>query len=102
LAAIAMLQVNRGLLVQSLLKVKEMQKTLYQPHSTVAQSSVTLSDRELQVLRLVAEGYSNPEIATALYLSLSTIKSHIRNIMNKLNMEHRIQLAVFAVRNQLA
>ena len=80
-----------------------MQKTLYQPqNSAVVQPNVTLSERELQVLRLIAEGYSNPEIATALYLSLSTIKSHIRNIMHKLNMEHRIQLAVFAVRNQLA
>ena len=82
------------------MQIQEMQKTFHQPGSTVAER-IPLSERELQVLRLIAEGYSNPEIATILYLSLSTIKSHIRNIMTKLKMEHRIQLAVFAVRNQL-
>ena len=98
--------------VNDLLNFKAMQKTLYQQDSTLVQHTAVqrnvalskpapLSERELQVLRLVAEGYSNPEIATILYLSLSTIKSHIRNIMTKLQMEHRIQIAVFAVRNQL-
>ena len=63
--------------------------------------SIHLSDREQQVLRLIVEGYSNPQIAADLHLSVSTIKTHIRGIMNKFVVQHRIQIAVFAVRNQL-
>jgi NarL family two-component system response regulator LiaR len=62
---------------------------------------IHLSEREQQVLRLIVEGYSNPQIAADLHLSVSTIKTHIRGIMNKFVVQHRIQIAVFAVRNQL-
>lgn len=61
----------------------------------------TLSQRELEVLKLLVDGYSNPEIATELYLSLSTVKVHIRNIMSKLAVDDRVQAAVFALRNGL-
>jgi DNA-binding NarL/FixJ family response regulator len=61
-----------------------------------------LSTREHEVLKLIVEGYSNAEIATVLYLSPCTIKTHIRNIMNKLGVEHRTQAAVFAVRQGIA
>jgi two-component system, NarL family, response regulator LiaR len=61
----------------------------------------TLSDRELEVLKLLVEGRSNPEIATLLYISLSTVKAHIRNIMNKLAVDDRVQAAVVALRSGL-
>jgi two-component system, NarL family, response regulator LiaR len=65
------------------------------------QSQGTLSGRELEVLRLVVDGHSNPEIATLLYISLSTVKAHIRNIMGKLEVDDRVQAAVVALRSGL-
>lgn len=78
-----------------------MQETLHRQNTAPIQRALRLSTRELEVLKLLVEGYSNPEIAAALYLSTSTIKTHVRNIMNKLSVEHRTQVAVFAVRHQL-
>jgi two-component system, NarL family, response regulator LiaR len=57
-----------------------------------------LSQRELEVLKLMVEGRSNPEIAAALYLSPNTVKTHIRGIMNKLAVDDRVQAAVVALR----
>lgn len=57
-----------------------------------------LSQRELDVLKLMVEGYSNPEIAAKLYLSPNTIKTHVRGIMNKLAVDDRVQAAVVALR----
>ncbi|HET6689199.1 MAG: two component transcriptional regulator, LuxR family [Rubrobacteraceae bacterium] len=57
-----------------------------------------LSDRELEVLKLIAEGLSNAEIASRLYVSEKTIKSHVSNILGKLHLADRTQAAVFAWR----
>jgi DNA-binding NarL/FixJ family response regulator len=58
-----------------------------------------LSEREVEVLRLVSEGQENAEIAQALFISPRTVKNHIANILQKLHMENRIQAAVFAARS---
>ena len=50
-----------------------------------------LSDREIEVLQLIAEGLTNPEIATRLYLSLNTVKVHTRNVYGKLGVNNRTQ-----------
>ena len=55
-----------------------------------------LSERELDVVRLVAQGRSNAEIAAGLYLSEATIKSHIARILTKLGLRDRVQVAVYA------
>ena len=55
-----------------------------------------LSDRELDVLRLIADGLSNAEIATKLIISEKTVKGHVSNILGKLHMMDRTQAAVFA------
>lgn len=55
--------------------------------------TLPLSDREHQVLRLIAAGDSNKEIARALNLSLHTVKRHVANIFNKLGVESRVQAA---------
>jgi DNA-binding NarL/FixJ family response regulator len=55
-----------------------------------------LSERELGVVRLVAQGQSNAEIAAGLYLSEATIKSHIARILAKLRLRDRVQVAVYA------
>lgn len=60
-----------------------------------------LSHREIEVLKLIVEGYSNPEIACALYLSANTVKTHVRGIMNKLAVDDRVQAAVVALRSGL-
>lgn len=57
-----------------------------------------LSQRELEVLKLMVEGLSNPEIAAQLYLSPNTVKTHVRGIMNKLAVDDRVQAAVVALR----
>ncbi|MET3549663.1 DNA-binding NarL/FixJ family response regulator [Paenibacillus favisporus] len=55
-----------------------------------------LSDRELEVLRLIAEGLSNAEIAEKLIISEKTVKGHVSNILSKLHMLDRTKAAVFA------
>ena len=58
-----------------------------------------LSDRELEVLKLIAIGKDNAEIARDLFISPKTVKNHISNILMKLQIENRIQAAVYAVRS---
>jgi two-component system, NarL family, response regulator LiaR len=60
-----------------------------------------LSPRELEVLKLLVEGYSNIEIGEALFLSPNTVKTHVRGIMNKLAVNDRVQAAVTALRSGL-
>ena len=57
-----------------------------------------LSEREQEVLKLIAEGMSNAEMAEKLVLSEKTVKSHVSNILNKLHLADRTQAAVFAWR----
>jgi DNA-binding NarL/FixJ family response regulator len=58
----------------------------------------TLSDREIEVVRLVAEGLSNKEISSRLKLSDKTVKNHISHILAKMNLTARTQVAVHAIR----
>ncbi|MEX2612318.1 MAG: response regulator transcription factor [Gaiellaceae bacterium] len=61
-----------------------------------------LTDREREVLRLVAEGATNREIASALYISENTVSFHMKNILAKLHLKNRAQAAAFAIRAGLA
>lgn len=59
---------------------------------------VPLSDRELEVLKLIVDGKSNQEIADKLFVTLATVKTHVRSILNKLSVDDRTQAAVKAMR----
>jgi DNA-binding NarL/FixJ family response regulator len=60
-----------------------------------------LTSREIDILQLVAEGKTNKEIASTLVISENTVKIHLRNILEKLHLQNRIQAAVYAVRQGL-
>jgi two-component system NarL family response regulator len=60
-----------------------------------------LTDRELQVLKLVAQGLSNREVAEQLFISENTVKNHVRNILEKLHLHSRMEAVVYAVREKL-
>jgi DNA-binding NarL/FixJ family response regulator len=61
-----------------------------------------LSDRELEVLRLVVQGYKNREIAETLVLSEKTVARHLTNIFTKIGVENRASATAFALRHGLA
>ncbi|MBD2346850.1 response regulator transcription factor [Anabaena subtropica] len=61
----------------------------------------TLTERELEVLQLIVEGCSNAIIAERLYITVGTVKTHVRNILNKLCADDRTQAAVRALRSGL-
>ena len=63
--------------------------------------SSSLTDRELEVLQLIVNGNSNADIAEKLYITIGTVKTHVRNILTKLSAEDRTQAAVHALRSGL-
>ncbi len=60
-----------------------------------------LTDREMEVLGLVAQGLNNRDIARQLYISENTVKNHIRNILEKLHLHSRMEAVVYAVREKM-
>ena len=60
-----------------------------------------LTDRELEVLRLVARGLSNRDIAKKLFISENTVKNHVRNILDKLQLHSRMEAVMYALREKL-
>ena len=60
-----------------------------------------LTARELEVLKLVAKGMSNREIADELFISENTVKNHVRNILEKLHLHSRMEAVMYALREKL-
>ncbi len=63
--------------------------------------ALRLTDRELEVLRQVAQGHSNKEIAVLLFISENTVKNHVRNMLEKLQLHSRMEAVMYAVRENL-
>lgn len=80
---------------------KLIQQVAQQPVSPTSSYSETLTEREHDVVRLVAQGLSNRDIAGTLFISEKTVKTHISNILGKFHLEDRTQLAIYAIKNHL-
>src|ERR687888_2159934 len=78
---------------------RRLMQTVTTPRKTEAVTQLT--DREREVLHLLAEGRSNKEIARALVVSERTVKGHVSNILGKLGLQDRTQAALYAVRHGL-
>jgi NarL family two-component system response regulator LiaR len=94
-------QVHRG---ESSLHPLVARKLLQELSHPLAQSASPdpLTERELQVLQLVAQGQSNQEIANQLMISEATVRTHVSNILGKLHLASRTQAALYALRKGLA
>lgn len=66
-----------------------------------AKSDYNLTARETQILRLITQGYSNNEIAKELFVSINTTKAHVASILQKLEVEDRLQAALKALKNKI-
>ena len=81
---------------------KLMEQVAHQTPSSPASHVDDLTERELEVINLVAQGCSNQEIAKELVISEKTVKTHVSNILSKLQLEDRTQLAIYAIKKGLA
>ncbi|TQK72295.1 MULTISPECIES: response regulator transcription factor [unclassified Nocardioides] len=75
-------------------------KTMSKPDRT-AGPALKLTERELEVLRAVARGLSNRDVASLLAISENTVKNHVRNILEKLQLHSRMEAVMYAVRAKL-
>jgi DNA-binding NarL/FixJ family response regulator len=100
--------IHAAALNQSLISPTIASKVLQRVRATTEDSEMAdtiraeLSDRELEVLKLIANGKDNAQIAAELVISPKTVKNHISNILMKLQIQNRIQAAVYAVRSGIA
>ncbi|HEV3401675.1 MAG TPA: response regulator transcription factor [Acidimicrobiales bacterium] len=71
------------------------------PGEEVDEGAPRLSPREIEVLKLVAQGHTNREVAAALHLSENTVKNHVANILDKLHLRSRLEAVMYAMRMKL-
>ena len=69
------------------------------PHRSI--SSTPLSEREIEVVRAIAKGRTNQEIGAELFISLSTVKSHLSTIQTKLGLRNRVEVVAWAWENRI-
>lgn len=76
-------------------------KQMARPAREQDEVAEVLTEREIEVLRLLAHGDSNPEIAEELHITVNTVKTHISHILAKLQLDNRTQAAAYAVQRRL-
>ena len=79
-----------------------MLQQLHKPVSTKKQKDVALTLRETEVLKLIAQEFSNPEIADKLFISIRTVDTHRRNLLEKLGVKNTAGLVKYALKKGLA
>lgn len=72
-----------------------------QYHDSIPQLHDNLTARELEILHLIAKGYSNQEIADELFITLKTVKTHVSNVLSKLGVDDRTQATIYAFKHHL-
>jgi DNA-binding NarL/FixJ family response regulator len=82
-------------------KILQEFRSLKQDEAHLPKSAEALSAREIEILELVVQGETNSGIAKSLGIAENTVKIHLRNILEKLHMENRIQAAIYAVHQGL-
>ena len=86
-------------ITQKLVSILQQQGDSPQPEGGLKGVYETLTERETDILRLVAKGYSNKSIARELGITISTVKTHLRNIFRKLDVEDRAQVIIKAIKD---
>ncbi|MDD3236946.1 MAG: response regulator transcription factor [Candidatus Gastranaerophilales bacterium] len=82
--------------------VEILQSNSFMVHSEIESSvDYNLTARELEILKYIADGKSNKEIADSLFLSLYTVKNHVKNVIQKLSVSDRTQAAVLALKDNI-
>lgn len=77
----------------------KMMNRMRQPQQTAAHDELT--EREMEVLLAIAQGKSNQDIADELFIGIKTVKSHVTNILSKLDVDDRTQAAIYAIKHGL-
>lgn len=102
-----------GELIESILRVFRSQPSLqpdlarrmlgdFEQRKESSQEKEQLTEREMEVLRLLARGYDNPEIAKRLFIAEVTVRTHISRIMTKLHLANRVQATLYALREGIS
>ncbi|NET00096.1 MAG: response regulator transcription factor [Sphaerospermopsis sp. SIO1G2] len=103
IANIVLKKINSGLPMETV--PSEQPKTVeieaISPEDEKVLETYPLTERELEILELIVDGCSNGEISKRLYITVGTVKTHVRNILNKLCVDDRTQAAVRALRSGL-
>lgn len=93
--------IRRTVKGETVLEPEVTSKMMHRMRHTEAKPHDQLTDREMEVLLLIAQGKSNQEIADELFIALKTVKTHVSNILSKLDVQDRTQAVVYAFQNGL-
>jgi DNA-binding NarL/FixJ family response regulator len=94
-------QISPSMAAKLLTEFAALAKGAEAPPPAAAQPTPRLTDREMEVLRMVATGMNNREIAKQLFITENTVKNHVRNILEKLQLHSRMEAVVYAVREKM-
>lgn len=92
---------NEGLPIHEDVAAKVIPKLLHNGERKESEEQVLLTERELEVVKLIGAGKTNKEIANRLFLSIGTVKNYVTTILQKLALRDRTQLAIYAVKHGL-
>jgi DNA-binding NarL/FixJ family response regulator len=101
IASIVLRQVRQPVSASAVEAAKKVSIGAVEPEYEQLLENYPLTERELEVLELIVAGCSNAAIAEKLYITVGTVKTHVRNILNKLCADDRTQAAVLALRSGL-